>query len=74
MARRSRPCARTTKDLILGIVNNLGPAVPASESEADKKAADYADAIWNRAFADPQFLGRYPALLEADLAPYLQTR
>ena len=52
------------KDLILGIVNNLGPAVPASGSEADKKAAEYADAIWNRAFADPQFLGRYPALLE----------
>ena len=60
------------KDLILGIVNNLGPAVPASGSEADKKAAEYADAIWNRAFADPQFLGRYPALLEEDLAPYLQ--
>ncbi len=60
------------KDLILGIVNNLGPAVPASEAEADKKAADYADAVWNRAFADPQFLGRYPALLEEDLAPHLK--
>ncbi len=60
------------KDLILGIVNNLGPAVPASGSEADKKAAQYADAIWNRAFADPQFLGRYPALLESDLAPYMK--
>ena len=60
------------KDLILGIVNNLGPAVPASGSEADKKAANYADAIWNRAFVDPQFLGRYPALLESDLAPYVK--
>jgi beta-glucosidase len=56
------------KDLILGIVNNLGPAVPASGSQADKKAADYADAIWNRVFADPQFLGSYPALLQGDLA------
>ncbi len=60
------------KDLILGIVNNLGPAVPASESEADKTAADYADAVWNRVFADPQFLGSYPALLQGDLAPYVQ--
>ena len=61
------------KDLILGIVNNLGPAVPASESEADKTAADYADAVWNRVFADPQFLGSYPALLQGDLAPYVQS-
>ena len=60
------------KDLILGIVNNLGPAVPASESEADQTAADYADAVWNRVFADPQFLGSYPALLQGDLAPYVQ--
>ena len=60
------------KDLILGIVNNLGPAVPASESEADKTAAEYADAIWNRVFADPQFLGSYPALLLGDLAPYVR--
>ncbi|MGB9277722.1 MAG: family 1 glycosylhydrolase, partial [Terrimicrobiaceae bacterium] len=60
------------KDLILGIVNNLGPAAPASESEADKTAADYADAVWNRVFADPQFLGSYPALLQGDLAPYVQ--
>jgi beta-glucosidase len=61
-----------TKELTLGIVNNLGPTVPASGSEADKKAAAYADAIWNRSFPDPQFLGRYPALLEEDLAPYLR--
>src|SRR5207344_2742603 len=61
-----------TKELILGIVNNLKPTVPASGSEADKKAAAYADAIWNRSFPDPQFLGRYPALLEKDLAPYLR--
>jgi beta-glucosidase len=60
------------QDLILGIVNNLGPAVPASESEPDKTAADYADAIWNRVFADPQFLGSYPALLQGDLAPYMR--
>ena len=61
-----------SENLILGIVNNLAPALPASGSEADKKAAEYADAIWNRAFADPQFLGRYPALLESDLAPHMR--
>lgn len=60
-------------DLFLGIVNNLQPTVPASPAEADRKAADYADAIWNRAFPDPQFLGRYPALMESDVAPYVKS-
>ncbi|MDQ2696848.1 MAG: family 1 glycosylhydrolase, partial [Pseudomonadota bacterium] len=60
------------KDLILGIVNNLHPALPASDSEADRKATERADALWNRAFPDPQFLGRYPAVLEAELAPYVK--
>jgi beta-glucosidase len=60
------------KDLTLGIVNNLHPSMPASASKDDRKAAEYADALWNRAFPDPQFLGRYPALLEPEIAPYLQ--
>jgi len=63
---------RDDRDLTLGIVNNLHPTVPASPSEEDKKAAEWADALWNRAFADPQFLGRYPALLEPEIAPYMQ--
>ena len=60
------------KDLTLGIVNNLGPILPATDSEEDRRAAAYMDALWNRAFAGPQFLGAYPSLLESDIAPYLQ--
>ena len=58
--------------LSLGVVNNLHPAVAASDGAADKDAAALADAYWNRAFADPQFLGRYPELLEPLLAPYIE--
>ncbi len=59
-------------DLTLGIVHNMQPILPASDSEADRKTAERADALWNRAFADPQYLGRYPAVLEPDMAPYVR--
>lgn len=59
-------------DLELGIVNNVQPCVAATPSPEDQRAAERADALWNRAFLDPQFLGRYPTLLEQELAPYLQ--
>ena len=60
------------KNLTLGIVNNMGPILPATDSEEDRRAAAYTDALWNRAFAGPQFLGVYPTLLEADISPYQQ--
>ncbi len=44
----------------LGIVLNLIPAWPASESPADAVVADTADAIQNRLFADAVFTGTYP--------------
>ncbi len=59
-------------ELSLGVVNNLHPAVAASDGAADEDAAALADAYWNRAFADPQFLGRYPKPLEPLLAPYIE--
>jgi beta-glucosidase len=33
---------------------------PASDSEPDRAAADLFDTVWNRIFADPILLGRYP--------------
>jgi beta-glucosidase len=57
-------------DLVLGVINNLGPVAPAPPVAENRQAAEWFDALWNRAFADPQFLGRYPARLEAAIAPY----
>jgi beta-glucosidase len=48
----------------IGIVLNMNAVYPASESEADKQAAVRHDASLNRWFADPLFLGQYPAALQ----------
>ncbi|WP_457112735.1 GH1 family beta-glucosidase [Marmoricola sp. URHA0025 HA25] len=44
----------------VGTANNHAPMWPASESEEDRAAADLFDTVWNRIFADPILLGRYP--------------
>jgi beta-glucosidase len=44
----------------IGIVVNLEPKYPASESPADLAATNRADAYWNRQYLDPVFFGRYP--------------
>lgn len=54
-----------------GIVLNLYPSDPASESEQDKLAARYHDAFQNRWFLDPVFKGQYPADLVERLGDHL---
>ncbi|HJR92869.1 MAG TPA: GH1 family beta-glucosidase [Acidimicrobiia bacterium] len=44
----------------LGVVLNLIPAWPATDSEADRRAASAVDLVHNRLFADAAFHGRYP--------------
>ncbi|MGI9182800.1 MAG: GH1 family beta-glucosidase [Longimicrobiaceae bacterium] len=44
----------------IGIVVNLEPKYPASESAEDLAATRRADAYMNRHYLDPIFLGRYP--------------
>jgi beta-glucosidase len=44
----------------IGVVVNLEPKYPASESPADLAAVARADAYMNRHFLDPIFLGSYP--------------
>jgi beta-glucosidase len=44
----------------VGSANNHAPMWPASDSEGDRAAADLFDTVWNRIFADPMLLGRYP--------------
>jgi beta-glucosidase len=44
----------------IGIVVNIEPKYPASQSAEDLAATRRADAYMNRQFLDPVFLGRYP--------------
>ena len=44
----------------VGLVVNLEPKYPASESEADEKATKRAHAYMNRQYLDPALLGSYP--------------
>ena len=47
----------------IGIVVNLEPKYPASDSADDRAAAARAHAYMNRQYLDPVFFGRYPAAL-----------
>jgi beta-glucosidase len=51
----------------IGTANNHSPIWPASDSGADRVAADWLDALINRLYADPVLLGTYPA----EIARYL---
>jgi beta-glucosidase len=44
----------------IGLVVNLEPKYPASDSPADRAATARADAYMNRQYLDPVFLGSYP--------------
>jgi beta-glucosidase len=44
----------------IGIVVNLEPKTPASDSAEDRAATERADAYMNRQYLDPLFHGRYP--------------
>lgn len=44
----------------IGIILNLTPSYPRSESEGDRKAAFIADLFFNRSFLDPSVKGTYP--------------
>jgi len=45
----------------VGITLNLDRVLPASDSEADRAAADRAETLHNRVWLDPLFTGAYPA-------------
>ena len=44
----------------IGLVVNIEPKYPASDSAADRAATARAEAYMNRQYLDPVFLGRYP--------------
>jgi beta-glucosidase len=53
----------------VGLVVNLEPQYPASDSEADRAAAERRDAFINRWFLDPALLGHYPQALVGGFGP-----
>ena len=55
---RSTKAAKKGK---IGLVVNLEPKYPASQSPEDLAAVQRADAYMNRQYLDPVFLGKYPA-------------
>ena len=60
--------SRAAKDGNIGIVLNLYPTYAASESIADRHAANIADMYQNRWFLDPVFKGEYPEELRTAFA------
>ncbi|KAA9166756.1 beta-glucosidase [Amycolatopsis acidicola] len=51
----------------IGTANHHSPIWPASPAEADRAAADWLDALLNRAYLEPVVLGSYPE----EIVPYL---
>lgn len=70
------------EDARCGIVLNLSPAWPHSDTDEDREAARRFDGLFNRWFLDPVFRGEYPAdavadrtrrgHLEGDLMPFVR--
>jgi beta-glucosidase len=54
---------RSIGDKQIGIVVNLEPKYPATDSEEDAAATNRADAYMNRQYLDPLFFGTYPTEL-----------
>jgi len=54
----------------IGAIHNYQPCLPSTPNDA--QAAEYCDAYWNKAFADPQCLGAYPELIEAAIEVHMQ--
>jgi beta-glucosidase len=53
----------------IGAIHNVQPSRPVDATPEDAAAARLLDAYWNRAFPEPQLLGRYPA----ELAPLMDS-
>lgn len=51
---------RNVDNAVAGIVLNLSPAWPHSDTEADREAARRFDGLFNRWYLDPIFRGEYP--------------
>lgn len=62
----------TAPDAAIGLVTNYQPIFPSSSKPEDVAEAALISDYWNRAFADPQYLGEYPKLIRDAIAPHIQ--
>ncbi|MBF0129469.1 MAG: beta-glucosidase [Alphaproteobacteria bacterium] len=56
----------------IGAIHNRQKVLPEHGRAENAAAAALLDEHWNRAFPDPQILGRYPPLIARDIEPYVQ--
>jgi beta-glucosidase len=56
----------------IAAIHNVQPSRPAGATPEDAVAARLLDAYWNRAFPEPQLLGRYPEELAALMEPVIK--
>ena len=56
----------------IGCSFNMAPCIPATKSSEDLHATKLFDTYWNRSFADPMYLGKYPELLIDDVSKHIQ--
>lgn len=56
----------------IGAIHNRQKIIPEGGKAENEAAAALLDEHWNRAFPDPQILGRYPPRLAEALEPYVQ--
>lgn len=56
----------------IGAIHNRQIVRPEGGLEENRAAAALLDAHWNGVFCDPQHLGHYPAIVAADIEPYVQ--
>jgi beta-glucosidase len=56
----------------IGAIHNVQPVWPERDTPEDRAAAALLSDHWNRAFPDPQLLGRYPEQIARAIAPHVQ--
>ena len=56
----------------VGCTLNMAPCIPATDDKKDKVATKIFDTHWNRSYANPMYLGKYPDLLIDDLSKYIK--
>ncbi|MGX7744879.1 GH1 family beta-glucosidase [Rhodopseudomonas parapalustris] len=61
----------TVPDAKIGLVTNYQPVYPSSDRPEDVAEAKLISDYWNRAFADPQYLGEYPDLIRDAIKPHV---
>jgi beta-glucosidase len=57
----------------IGLISNYQPIYPSSDKPEDIAEAKLIGDYWNRAFADPQYLGVYPDLIRDAIKPHIES-